>query len=84
MFEHGATVPASFDAARVRHVGSATPTGLEASGVGVVDHNKRTVFLGQVTDHIKPSHGAVHRKHTVGGNKLYACASGVSGDQLPL
>ena len=30
-------VQAAGDAARVRHVGSATPTGLEASGVGVVN-----------------------------------------------
>jgi len=61
---------------------AATARAEEASGVGVVEMDDRTIFRGDLHHFVELGDDAVHREHAVGGHQLEARALGVGGLEL--
>src|SRR3546814_18346472 len=51
-------------------------------GVRIVHHDHGVEFIGQVANGFQVGNNALHGKHTIGGNQLVACASGIGRLQL--
>src|SRR3546814_6241894 len=51
-------------------------------GVRIVHHDHGVEFIGQVANGFQVGNNAIHGKHTIGGNQLVACASGIGRLQL--